>query len=144
MLGIGNSLNGDDAAGCIVARQFKKVKKKDWLSFDCGNVPENFTGVIKRHRPELLVLVDAAEMGLEPGKIRLVPIKKTETVFLSTHSIPLNVFIKAVEKFCEKIIVIGIQPKSFSGNGLSGEVKKGAGKILRVLESEEFAFIKEL
>ena len=36
---------------------------------EAGPAPENFTGPLRRFRPDLVLLVDAAQMDAEPGTI---------------------------------------------------------------------------
>ena len=64
LLGIGNPLHGDDGVGNYVASRFRA---RGWNSIDCGTMPENFTAVVRRHHPEILVLVDATDLGLPLG-----------------------------------------------------------------------------
>lgn len=141
LLGIGNELNGDDAAGCYIARNFKS---ENWQTIDCGTVPENYIGVVKRMKPELLVIVDSAEMGLQAGAIRRLKKEHASSAFVSTHSLPLKEFVSAIEKYAKKILLIGIQPKQTSfGNALSKEVKEAAAKLIEILEQEKWLEIEE-
>ena len=64
---IGNRHGGDDAIGPYVADRLKE-KINDFVVLDCGTVPENFTSVVKRHKPRNLIIIDAVEMGLTPGE----------------------------------------------------------------------------
>jgi len=74
LLGIGNELRGDDGIGPYVA---DNLFDDDWLVLNCGTAPGNFTQVVKRHKPELVVMVDAAEMGLQPGQYRRLSLQAT-------------------------------------------------------------------
>jgi len=47
-MGVGNILRGDDGIGSIIAKTFKD---DDWLSLDCGVIPENYTSIIKKISP---------------------------------------------------------------------------------------------
>ncbi|MRR29117.1 hydrogenase 3 maturation endopeptidase HyCI, partial [bacterium] len=62
MLGIGNELNGDDSAGNWVARKLgKRLKAQpNLLVMDCGTLPENASGPLRRFGPRLILLIDAA------------------------------------------------------------------------------------
>ena len=40
LMGVGNILKGDDGIGSMIAKSFTH---QDWLSLDCGVVPENYT-----------------------------------------------------------------------------------------------------
>ena len=141
-MGIGNELRGDDAVGIYVARNFRK---EGWHVIEAGQVPEDFTSEIKRLRPELLVLVDAALMGLEPGEVRIVPVEKIPKVAFSTHGMPLSFFIEFLSDSVSEIILIGIQPKTLEfGASLTNEVKKSANKLLSLLKSGKFKNIEIL
>ena len=70
VLGVGNSLHGDDGAGPAVAAGVAALGLPGIAAYDCGTAPENFTGVVRRAGPDLLVIVDAAEMGLQAGSVR--------------------------------------------------------------------------
>ncbi len=142
LLGVGNELNGDDAVGCFIADNFIA---RNWLCVNTGTVPENFVGTVRKEKPSLLVIVDAAELGLKPGQFRELRKEQANSVFYSTHSLPLSEFISQVEGFVEKIILIGIQPLSTQQfSGLSSEVKQAAKKIMALLKREEWQKLQEL
>jgi len=134
LIGIGNSFGGDDFIGSWVARNFEA---EGWLSMDCGTVPENFTSEIRRLKPERVVIVDAADMGLEPGEIRIIDEGKIDEFTVSTHSIPLSVFVGYLREFVEEVIIIGIQPKKFEGNP-SEEVKRAGKRLIDILKEKDW------
>jgi hydrogenase 3 maturation protease len=96
LLGIGNELNGDDAAGVLVARRLKtKLAGCDHLLIiEAGPAPENFTAPLRRFAPGLVILVDAAEMDEPPGAIAWVDWQQSEGLSASTHSLPPSVLAK--------------------------------------------------
>ena len=142
LMGIGNEINGDDAAGVFIAKRFSA---NGWKSINCETVPENFIGVIKRDKPEILVLVDATEMGLEPGDIRLIQKSRLNSEVDSTHSLSLHFLVSELEKYSGKIIFIGIQPKSMSiGDEMSSEVVSSTEKLMEILKKSDFSRIKTL
>ena len=135
LLGIGNPLNGDDGAGMLVAGQFRK---EGWISLSCGTVPENFTGIIRKIRPDCLVLVDAAAMGLSPGEFRIIPRHKIADVSIGTHQLPLSLLIDFLSDAAGRIVLIGIQPERVvSGEEISPRVREGADRLVHVLSSGE-------
>lgn len=141
LLGVGNEMNGDDAIGVYVARNFKC---NGWKAIDCATVPENYIGEIKRIKPEKIVIVDAADMGLKAGEIRMVPKEKIAKATFSTHSIPLSLFISHLEKYTNaKIYLIGIQPKSFYGK-MSKEVKEAGEKLMEMIKKGEIEKIENI
>ena len=141
-MGVGNELRGDDAIGIYVARNFKK---DGWITIDCGTVPEDFTSDIKRIRPELLVIVDAAQMNLKPGEIRIVPEEKVPKVAFSTHGMPLSILMDYLKPFVGGVILIGIQPKNMEfGKYLNKEIRDAGDRIIEILKKENFDKIKIL
>ena len=142
LLGIGNPLNGDDGAGMLVAGQFRK---EGWISLSCGTAPENFTGIIRKTRPDCLVLVDAAAMGLSPGEFRIIPRHKIADVSTGTHQLPLSLLIDFLSDAATQIVLIGIQPdRVVSGEEISPRVRAGAERLVRVLSSGELCRIPVL
>lgn len=132
LMGIGNELGGDDAVGLYVAELIDE--KSGWIGFRCGTAPENFIGKIERLDPELVVLVDAAEMETEPGEFRKIEPEYADTIFASTHSIPISYLLKWLRRSVARVILIGIQAKSYNmGAPLSDEVKKGAERLVEAL-----------
>ena len=142
LLGVGNELNGDDAVGCFIADNFTA---RGWLCVNAGTVPGNFVGTIKREKPRVLVIVDAADLGLAPGEFRRLRKEQANSAFYSTHSLPLSEFISQVEPFIEKIALIGIQPLSTQQfSGLSNEAKKAAEKIMDIVKDSKWDELQEL
>jgi hydrogenase 3 maturation protease len=144
VLGIGNRLGGDDAAGtCVVdilnsalrtlsAEQHKTnaILPTEIMAIDVGTAPESYTSVIRRHRPDLLILVDAADMGLPPGVLRAIKPEKISILSFSTHNIPLSAFISYVEEFCGEILIVGVQPEQTEmGSGISKTVRRSVKKL---------------
>ena len=88
---IGNRDGGDDAIGPYIADKLKD-KSMDFIVLDCSTVPENFTSVVKRYKPRNLIIIDAAEMGLNPGEMRIVQKEKIGAMHISTHDIPISIY----------------------------------------------------
>ncbi|UCH72555.1 MAG: hydrogenase maturation peptidase HycI [Thermoplasmatales archaeon] len=134
---IGNRDEGDDAVGPYIADNLNKK----FTVLDCGMSPENFTSAVKKYNPKNLIIIDAVEMNLKPGEIRIVPKEKIGVMTMSTHGIPLSLLINYLEKHVEKIIFIGIQPEIMSGN-MTGNIKKSADKLIKIIKREELEKIK--
>jgi hydrogenase 3 maturation protease len=139
---IGNKSSGDDAIGPYIAESIKRIKKGITV-IDCGMLPENYTSVVKKYKPENLVIIDAVDMGLKPGEIRLVPKEKIGMMHISTHGIPISVLIKYLEVFVKSIIFIGIQPKKMIGS-LSRSVKLSGNKLIKNIINKNFNSIEKL
>ncbi len=142
LMGIGNELKGDDGIGNIIARKFRVP---GWKSIPCETVPENFTSVVKRENPGILVIVDATEMGLRPGEFRHIPKEKLGSDVVGTHGIPLRHLVSYLEDSAGRIIFIGIQPGNMKiGESVSNEVTDAGDEITEIIKKSDFSGIKAL
>jgi hydrogenase 3 maturation protease len=139
---IGNRDGGDDGIGPHIADTLK-IDSLDLVVLDCGTAPENYTAVVKRHKPKTLVVIDAADMGLAAGDIRIIPKEKLGSMHISTHGIPLSILIQYLEKEVEHVIFIGIQPQTMFGE-ISKPVKKSAEQLIELLKKKKIDQIKIL
>lgn len=116
IVGIGNELRGDDAAGVLIAR---KLEERGLPSLSPaikivigGSTPENVTGEIVRFKPSHIVIIDAADIGLEPGDVRIVNCEDISGAAFSTHSLPLGAFVSYLtEATHAAVVILGVQPK---------------------------------
>jgi hydrogenase 3 maturation protease len=136
---IGNRGGGDDGVGPYIAENLKG----EFTVLDCGVVPENYTSVVKQHNPEYLIIIDAVEMGLSPGEIRIVPKEKIGVLHISTHGIPIPVLVNYLSQYVKKIVIIGVQPKTMSGK-MSQQVIKGADLLVNLLRIKKIDRIETL
>jgi hydrogenase 3 maturation protease len=139
---IGNIDGGDDAIGPYIADKLMQ-EEGDLVVLNCGTVPENFTSVVKQHNPKNLIIVDAVEMGLDAGEIRIVPKEKIGVMHISTHGIPISVLISYLEQYVEKIYFIGIQPKNMSGE-INKIVKKSGKELITIIKNRKIENIHKL
>ena len=136
---IGNREGGDDSIGPYIA---DKLKDK-FTVVDCGTTPENYTSVVKKHNPKNLIIIDAVEMSLKPGEIRIIPKEKIGVMTISTHGIPVSVLISYFEQYVENIVFIGIQPKTMSGK-LTKNVKNSGDALAEIIKNQDLKQIKNL
>jgi len=139
ILGIGNPLRGDDAAGPELIRRLSSSSLptvKPMLLLDVGEVPENYLGKIVKERPDTIVLVDAVDLGASPGTVRVVGKDDIRAEFLSTHSASLNMVAEYIEQETSAdVFVLGIQPENLGfGEEISEPVRESLEKIVKVLE----------
>ncbi len=141
LFGVGNPLLGDDGIGNYTVAGFHA---HGWTAYDCGTVPENFTSLVRKFRPAVLAIVDAADLGLPPGEFRVVPGEYIEDVSIGTHQLPLTHLIEFLKDCTGKIIFIGIQPRSLVfGTALSSEARSGADRLIQLLEEGAIGTIPE-
>lgn len=138
---IGNIDGGDDAVGPYIADKLQS--NKNIVVINCGTEPENYTSLVKKYNPKRLIIIDAVEMDLEPGEIRIVPKEKIGRMHISTHGIPITILMDYLEKYVESIFFIGIQPKTMSGN-ITNQVKKSGNKLVKLIKNQNLKEIKTL
>ena len=102
---------GDDGAGPYLYQLLTENPLSDREVIDGGSAPENVAHQIRQLRPKRLLIVDAADMELPPGKIRIIDKDAiAELFFVSTHNMPLNFLIEQLEEDIAEIVFVGIQP----------------------------------
>jgi hydrogenase 3 maturation protease len=140
IVGIGQELRGDDAAGVAVARALSRQRalgcpstvSDRFLIIDAGAAPENQTGPLRRFAPDLVLLIDAAQMDEAPGAVRWLDWQDTSGLSASTHTLPPYVLASYLssEIGC-RVALIGIQPADTSiGAPLSPDVQTAVDEII--------------
>jgi hydrogenase 3 maturation protease len=131
LLGVGNRLSRDDGAGPVLA---ERLAGSDWTAIDCGTSLENVGGIVARERPDLLVIADAARMGLGPGAVRRLPRPSVDRMLATTHGLPLKFFLDRLASVASEVVLLGIEPADLSlGEGLSTEVERAVGRLAEAL-----------
>ncbi len=134
VVGVGNDLRGDDAAGVRLAERLQAAlltpaggegAPRDEQPVSCGqvpspahpfiflagDVPENYAVKVADLRPEVVLLLDAAAMGLAPGSCRLLRAEELPPVPGVTHRPSLEMFAAFVRLDCgAETYLLGIQP----------------------------------
>ncbi len=133
LLGIGNPLCGDDGAGPELLRRLRN--KTNATLFDCEEVPENYLGEIVNARPETVVVVDAVNLGTEPGAVAVLQEEDFQSVGWSTHHGSLRALIKYIKASTQaEVFVLAIQPKSTQlGTEMSFEVRRTLDLLQRLI-----------
>lgn len=141
VIGIGNELNGDDAAGVQVIRSLRRLLPPDLeiMLVEAGPAPENFTGPIRRFHPDLVLLVDAVDAGEPTGKIVWLEWQRIAGVSALTHGLPPTVFGKYLfQEMQQPVALLGIQagsvefdtPPSAAVKKAVRQLSSGLAKIL--------------
>lgn len=111
VVGIGDELKRDDRLGTLAAQAVEALRLPNVAVFLAGTVPESFSAPIRRSRADHVVLLDAADMGRKPGTLAVINEGRVSAVRLSTHALPLTVFMEYVRTTAKaKVTLVGIQP----------------------------------
>lgn len=102
---------------------------------DCGAIPENASGPLRRFHPQLILLVDAADLDEAPGTIKFVELDQVRGFSASSHSLPLSVLAGfLMQEFHCEVALCCIQPKSLEFEAeLSAPVEKAVRSLVEEL-----------
>ena len=122
ILGMGNRLKGDDAAGSIICDML--LEKVACEVIDCETTPENYIGTISKAAPKNLIIIDAVNFSKDPGEFRIFDPSQIDAFSVSTHCPSPKLFLTIIYSVISlKVYIIGIQPKNLDFNtSLSEEV----------------------
>ena len=124
ILGVGNSLLGDDGVGSILAKELEAELGKEKVR-DGGVAPENFLSWVEKSHPDVLIIIDSMEFDKSPGSVGIFSLKEVSSTSISTHSLPLSFLWEYLyQRGVKEGYIIGIQP---------GELKK-AGELSPAVE----------
>ena len=141
ILCIGNKDGGDDGIGPYIADHLKPNNQLTIIN--SGTIPENYTSLIKQHKPDHLIIIDAVDMHLPAGEIRIRQKNKISELCISTHGIPLSLLINYLQQTIKTITLIGIQPKTMTGP-LSNEIKHSGEYLIKILQTQNLSELKTL
>lgn len=139
VFGIGNRLRGDDGIGPFVVDELSvEINRDDVIFISSESAPENFLGKIESIGPEKLIIVDAVDFGKEPGTVDKIDINSVKKHSLTTHKMPLTVFIDYLQKKINfKLVFIGVQPKNIGFcETLSKECRDSLKKVKEMVFRE--------
>jgi len=134
--GIGNPIRKDDYVGLKIVETLKGKLAETILLLEAETVPESYLSEIEEFRPSHVLLIDAAFLGLKPGKATLVDAEKiTDTSAVTTHLLPLRVFCEFIKQTTRaKIALLLIEPRCIEfGEGLTAKVQTSADHLVKVL-----------
>jgi|GEM_PF-6173521 len=98
VIGIGNLEIPKDSHPYYLIKKLKSLNSPSFLAIWAGVAPENFTGLIRKQFPELVLLVDTFLTVEELPKVFLMEANKVSlsTFLPSTHTISLELLVKFI------------------------------------------------
>ena len=129
MIGIGNTLMGDDGIGPRLIEELhkKRIVGADLIDLGTGGIQL----VHELARYNSVIIIDAADMGLDPGEYRIfspedaISVKFGRGYSLHDWDLMRSIEIsKELGEAPERITIFAIQPRSIKmGGGISPELK---------------------
>ena len=143
---VGNSFYGDDGIGVAV---LERIREADiFPGADLFDAHTDALVLLDRFSPgELNVIIDAADMGLEPGEVvafRPGEVRvKIKSDHLSMHGFGLGETFMLAERLGtmpENVLIVGVQPARIEINrGLSEPVAAAVPRVISLIEAEATA-----
>ena len=132
-VGIGNVLKQDDGVGVYISQNIKSTASILALTVEVSI--ENYIGKINSLNPDIIVLIDCADLDSPPGSWRILPVGEVMDLTFNTHNISLK---RLSEFFSVPVFVLGIQPASIDfGENISYLVKNIADRIILQINNQE-------
>ena len=132
-VGIGNVLKSDDGVGVYITDRINNSVNFSSLSVEVSI--ENYIGKINSLNPDLVILVDCAEMQSPSGTYRIMKPEMISDTTFNTHNISLK---KLADFFKMPVFVLGIQPENIEfGENISYIVKNAAHRIIQMINNQE-------
>ena len=134
IVGIGNTLKGDDGAGLLVCEQLRRAKVCAEL-IDAGTVPENYIQPIIKKAPQNLLIIDAVDFGAPPGTISIFEPEQLNSFVFSTHTLSPRLFVDMIRSQLHvDVYFIGIQPAQTQlGQPISAQASQAVEQLTHTL-----------
>lgn len=134
IVGIGNTLKGDDGAGPLVCKKLLQTGVCAEV-IDAGTVPENYIQRIIKIAPQNLLIIDAIDFKAAPGTVEIFKPPQLNSTIISTHTLSPRLFADIVAQNIKvDVYFVGIQPAQIQlGQGVSDEVMGAVEQISAVL-----------
>jgi hydrogenase 3 maturation protease len=136
VVGVGREGRGDDGAGPALCAELARRWRgcDDRLALDAGIAPENVGGSLRRFHPDVVLMVDAADMGESPGAVRRLAEDQILGCSASTHTVPLGLVARYLsESLGCQVRVLGLQADRFADGPLSDPVRRSVSRLARHL-----------
>ena len=139
IVGIGNTLKGDDGFGPAFVERLKGNIRS--VCIDAGSAPENYIGRIVRENPDTILFVDAAHLDLPAGQYRLLASEDLLKGGFTTHDISPRMLIEYLRiQTRAAIFLLGVQPKNISlGSEMSDSVRKSLEVLVKLTKEIDHA-----
>ncbi len=135
VLGLGNVDRADDGAGVLVAKDLKE-SFPDYSFSEHDGVEGTVLDISERREDSVVFFVDASDMRLEPGAIKVIDRREIKETEISTHRVAVALMASLLERGGKRSAVIGIQPRKIEFRGeMSPRVMRAVDAVARALRS---------
>ncbi len=132
--GIGNALRGDDAFGLRLIENISG--KVNAACFNLGTAPENYIGKIAKEEPNTILLVDALDLGKNPGDFEILKSEEIVNSGFTTHDLSPRMFIDFLKAQTKaQIYLLGVQPEKLNfSEEMSPKMNRALEKVTELIK----------
>ena len=136
LVGVGNTLCGDDGFGPLV---IKLLQGKTSLSLlDAGSAPENSLGKIGKLAPSEIIFIDAISLEASAGSLHWIEPDELEHLGISTHAPSLDLLVSFIKQNNQnaQVHLVGTVPVQVGfGTAMSDEVRQAAEELVGLIST---------
>ena len=135
LVGVGNPMRADDGVGPKIIELLEEKPLNNVLLINSETVPESFTSKVTGYNPTHVLLIDAANFRGKVGDTKLITSGQIGGQAVSTHSLPLTIFINVIENALDlEVVLLGIQPNTINFFApMTNEIQASAVSIANTL-----------
>ncbi|MBN2147581.1 MAG: hydrogenase maturation protease [Anaerolineales bacterium] len=135
ILGVGNPMRGDDGVGPALVDMLQG--RVDAVLIDGGEVPENFLNSLRAAQPQVVMIVNAIEMGIGPGGVALLELEHLFSPGRAGYCPGLAILGRLIHEITTAdVFVLGVQPdSSIPDTSLSSPVAQSVQNIGDLLQT---------
>lgn len=137
IIGIGNTLRGDDGIGVILAKKMERKVPSNVRVFDAGSGIIDILHILENL--DKAIIVDAVHFGGKPGELKFFEPKEAKSLVESKKSHDLDLLevlelSDLLEELPKQILIMGIEPKNISlRKGLSSTLENKIPELTKKL-----------
>ncbi|MBN1538974.1 MAG: hydrogenase maturation protease [Candidatus Thermoplasmatota archaeon] len=143
VVGVGSRMRGDDMAGPFTIDLLKEKLGSGEVPdgfelelIDADVMPENFTKPMRESGADLILFIDAVDMGLEPGALRIVPRELIDATIPCSHNLPMSYVMGYVNEKVERVELLGVQIRTAGlFEDVTKEVREGCSRLAETIMS---------
>lgn len=140
VMAVGDELNPRDCLGILAGKKIAALKLRRMKVLLTYQMPENYTSVIRKLKPSHVVIIDATDMGGEPGAVAFIDPDRVSATSVSSHAMPLTLLMDYLEKeLGTNVSLIGIQPAELADLASGAQPKAVLEGIDRIAKGFEAA-----
>jgi hydrogenase maturation protease len=111
---------------------------------DADVMPENYSKPMRESGSDMVLFVDAVDMGLRPGEIRIVPRDLIEATIPCSHNLPMSYVMGYINEKIERVELVGVQIKTTGlFEEMTEEIKEACHKLVDIIWDGKIGSVPE-